>query len=245
VEVKQQAKKKLTGQRKFAGQRNTYNRYSQQDWNTKNKGNRQVGKRKKMIDAQRQMQNKIYTLESKAKYKAYKTISYKVGSNYSSVTEFMNLTLSNLPKFTPGTPEILYRSGKIGEFRYEIDSVMSKNPVKFTSFKEIDDIMFSTHDADIDPNIMNYIEEEQIQGTKIIASDMVLATLMNNSKSYYSWDIAVEKFGDIIILKKREEKVDKEEFVCVDLENVGENSIAPPPAEVESTKSRKLQIVQL
>lgn len=243
VELKQQAKKKITGQKKFAGQKNTYNRYNQQDWNTKNKGNRQVGKRKKMIDGQRQMQNAVYMKEMKAKQKAYKLFSFKVKNGYKSMGEFTGLTLSNLPKFTPGAPEIYRRAGKIGEFRYELDSILSKNPLKFTSFKEINDNMLSTHEANEDANIIDYIIEQEIEGTKIVASDMVLATLMNVSKSYYSWDIVVEKFGDMIFLMKRAEKENDEEFLSVDMENVGENSITPPPAEIDNPKLGKKRFV--
>ena len=236
VEVKQQAKKRITGQKKYAGQKNVFKQNQGQNWMEKNKGNRQTGKRKKMIDGQRQMQNALYKKEMKAKSKAYKDLSYQVNPHWPLLEEIRSLTLSNIPKFTPGTPSIFLRAGKVAEYRHEVDSVLSKTPIKFTSFPEIQPEKFSSQDINLDPHIIEHIEEKQIKGLKIIASDMVLATLMNVSKSCYSWDIKVEKFEDMIFLTKRE-KEEKEEFVSVDYENVGENSITPPPASVEDPKS--------
>lgn len=236
VEVKQQAKKRITGQKKFAGQKHVFKQHPGQNWMEKNKGNRQTGKRKKMIEGQKQMQNTLYKKEMKAKSKAYKELSFQVNPHWPLLEEIRNLTLGNLAKFTPGTPSVFLRSGKVAEYRHEVDSVLSKNPIKFTSFNEIPAEKFSTLDISLDPHIIEHIEAKQIKGLKIIASDMVLATLMNIFKSCYSWDIKVEKFEDMIFFTKRE-KEEKEEFLSVDHENVGENSITPPPASVEDPKS--------
>ena len=241
IEVKQQAKKRITGQKKFQGQKNTYSRYTNQNWMNKNKGNRQTGKRKKMIEGQRLMQNEMYRKEMKAKAKAHKGLSFRVLSHWPLVDEIHNLTLSSLLKFTPGTPEIFLRAGKVAEFKHGIDSVFTKNKIKFTSFPAIDDVKLSTNDINVDENIFNYIEEQKIEGLKIIASDMVLATLMNVKGAFYSWDIVVEKFGDMIFLSKRgEESRGKDEvFQPVDIETAGESSITPPPADTDNPKLGK------
>jgi len=236
VETKQQAKKKITSNKKHIGQRNNYSKYTNQNWMEKNKGNRQTGKKKKMWDRKTQLQNEMYRKEMKAKQKSYKELSFHVNPHWPLVDEIQGLTLSNLPKFIPGTPEIFKRAGQLCEYRHEIDSVLSKNRIKFTSFDTIPEETLSTKEISLDENIINYIDEKELKGLKIIASDVVLATLMNYSRSYYSWDIKVEKYDDMIFLTKRE-KGEKEEFVSVDLETVGENSITPPAASVEDPKS--------
>lgn len=210
----------------------------------KNKGNRQTGKKKKMIEGHREKNQIQWKKEMKARANRYKELSMKVNPNWPLLDEIQSLTLNNLPKFIPGAHEVLFRAGKIGEYRLELDSLQKKNAVKFTSFNEIDDNRFSTHEISMDENMMNYIDESNIKGLKIITTDLVLATLMNFSKSVYSWDIKVEKIEDMIFLSKRE-LGEKEEFNAIDMENVGENSSKPPPATVDDPKSRKLFVCYL
>ncbi len=233
VEVKQQATKRITAQRKFQGQKNTYSRYQNKDWMAKNKGNRQVGKKQKMFDNKRNIQNALYRKEMKAKAKAYKDLACTVDPDWPVVGEIQQHSLHNLPKFKPGESEIYARAGKVAEYRYDIDGCLSTKPLKFTSFKEIPEEKFSTRDISLDETAMDCIDT--CEGTKIIATDMALATLMNINKAYYSWDIKVEKIEDMIFITKRE-KEEKEEFVSIDMELVGENSITPPPAIIEDTK---------
>lgn len=237
TEVKQQATKNITAQRKFAGQKNIYNnRYMNRNWMEKNKGNRQTGKKQKMNENKNNIQNTLYRKEMKAKAKAYKDLSFQVNPNWPLVDEIQEYSFSSLPKFKPGEPEIFRRAGKIAEFRYDVDSLQSTKPLKFTSFKEIPESKLATHEISLDGNVYEGFDEE---GLKIIASDMALATIMNISKAYYSWDLKIEKADDMIFISKRD-KDEKEEFVSVDLELVGENSITPPPAVIDDPKPGKL-----
>eukprot|EP00345_Euplotes_harpa_P006117 CAMPEP_0168330054 /NCGR_PEP_ID=MMETSP0213-20121227/7481_1 /TAXON_ID=151035 /ORGANISM="Euplotes harpa, Strain FSP1.4" /LENGTH=539 /DNA_ID=CAMNT_0008333509 /DNA_START=20 /DNA_END=1639 /DNA_ORIENTATION=- len=231
VEVKQQAKKKITGQRKYVGQRNTYNNMYNQNWMDKNKGNRQTGKKKKDIKKSKQLQQINNKNEMKAKAKRYKDMAVKISENWKQIDEFSSLILNNLPKFIPGANQVIGRGGKIGEYRIDLDSVSNDTKVPFTPFKEIATNRLSTNSIILDEFIADHVEE--IKGTKIIASDMVIATLMNFSKSVYSWDIKVEKFGDLIYLDKRDIEDGNDEYVSVDLESVGENSSKPPQADAE------------
>lgn len=233
VEVKQQATKKITAQKKFQGQKNNYNKFQNKNWMEKNKGNRQTGKKQKMFDNKRNIQNAQYRKEMKAKAKAWKELSVQVDPDWEVVSEIQGYSLNNLPKFKPGEPEIYARAGSVAEYRYDIDGLISSKPLKFTSFKEIPDEKLSTNEISYDDVVAECIDT--CSGTKIIASDMALATLMNISKAYYSWDIKVEKMGDMIFISKRE-KEEKEEFVLADMELVGENSITPPPAVIEDPK---------
>ena len=233
VEVKQQASKKITAQKKFAGQKNTYNKYSNKNWMQKNKGNRQTGKKQKMNIAKNNIQNALYKKEMKAKAKAFKETALTVNPRWPLVETIQPITLSNLPKFKPGTSEVIFRAGKIAEFKYQVDSALSSKPIKFSTFSEIPEERFSTQNIQADPNIAKCVEA--IEGKKIVASDMAIATLMNIPKAYYSWDLKITKTKDVIYIGKRD-KDEKEEFVFLDLEMVGENSITPPPANAEEFK---------
>ncbi|CAI2363188.1 unnamed protein product [Moneuplotes crassus] len=233
VEVKQQATKRITAQKKFQGQKNNYNRYQNKNWMEKNKGNRQTGKKQKMFENKRNIQNTLYRKEMKAKAKALKTLSCPIDSEWTQVGEMQCHSFNGLPKFKPGEPEVYARAGKIAEYRYDIDGLLSARPLKFTSFKDIPENKLSTQDITLDEIAIECIDT--CKGTKIIASDIALATLMNISKAYYSWDLKVEKVDDMIFITKRE-KEEKEDFVWIDLEHVGENSITPPPAAIDDPK---------
>jgi translation initiation factor 3 subunit D len=191
-----------------------------------------MGKRRKAIEGQRAAQNATYKKEMKAKHKAFKELACQVNQKWPLVDEIQPLTLSNQPKFIPGTNEILLRAGKVGEYRHAFDSVLKSSPVKFTAFPSIEEERLSTKDIMLDEKLAEILEEDKSEGIKIVASDMALATLMSNDKAYYSWDLVVAKYGDLIYINKRE-KDEKEDYVMMDLETVGENSITPPPAVIE------------
>jgi hypothetical protein len=237
IELKQQAKKRITSNKKFAGQKNAYNKMHKQNWMSKNKGNTGTGKKKKMIDGQRVMQNAAWRKEMRAKAKAYKKLSINIDGNWPLIDEIQNVKLTNLPKFTPGASKVFCRAGKVGEYRHEVDSLTTKQAIKFSTFQKIDDNKNSTHEVEMDTHIFNEIEKEAIEGLKIIASDRALATLMNLNKAYYSWDIHVEKIDDMLIFYKKEDPAF--EFASIDLETCGENSMTPPPASAEDTKLGK------
>ena len=117
-------------------------------------------------------------------------------------------------------------------------SVTLTNKIKFQTLNKVEEIRKSTNEIQLDEHLYNIIDEHQIKGTVIMASDMVLATLMNFSKSVYSWDIEVHKSENFIFLDKRE-KGDHEDFVSVDLETIAENSTTPPPAQPEDKAKSK------
>ena len=241
VEVKQQAKKNITSQKKYTGQRNN-NARAGQEWNEKNKANRPTGKRTKMNNEKRRKEQKAYNKEYKAKGKSYKELSVKIHENWKQIDEVSYTLINSLPKFSPGAPEIMHRAGKIGEYNLDFDSVNTSNKVKIQTLTKIEEVKKSTNEIELDSHIYEIIDSAGIAGTIIIASDMVLAALMNFSKSVYSWDIEVKKEGDYIYFDKREIS-ENEEFVAIDLESVAENSTTPPPANPEDkAKSKETNI---
>lgn len=62
------------------------------------------------------------------------------------------------------------------------------------------------------------------------ATDAILATLMCCTRSNYSWDIVIDKFGDKLFFDKR----DNTEF---DLLTVNETSVEPPQDDGNSLNS--------
>ena len=127
------------------------------------------------------------------------------------------------------------------EYNLDIDSVNSSSKIKFTTLPIVDEIQKSTNEIQLDEHIYNIIDDNGLKGTIIIASDMVLATLMNFSKSVYSWDIEVKKEGNFIFIDKRE-KQETEEFVSVELETIAENSTTPPPSNAEDKAKSNYRI---
>ena len=161
----------------------------------------------------------LYKIEKAAQYRKYKELSFKPNQDWPIITDFSKYYLDSLPKFSPGKPETVLRAGTIGHYRLDIDLIQSKNPIKFRSFDKIDQKRLSAQKIEKDPNIAKLITENGLKDTIIVASDAVLATIMTYSKSIYSWDIVVEKQGNMIYFERR----DDEQLTSIDYENVGEN----------------------
>ena len=76
-----------------------------------------------MNDEKRKKEQKAYVQEYKAKGKAFRELSVKIHDSWKQIEEVSYTLINSLPKFSPGVPEIMHRSGSIGEYNLNVDSV--------------------------------------------------------------------------------------------------------------------------
>ncbi|XP_037070748.1 LOW QUALITY PROTEIN: eukaryotic translation initiation factor 3 subunit D-like [Pollicipes pollicipes] len=134
--------------------------------------------------------------------------------------DFPRLQKLSLPSV--GEPVDLYKCGAVKYYNRLVDRINVKRP---EVLERIDRIHHKVTTTD-DPIIRKLAKS----GGNVFATDEILATLMCCTRSNYSWDIVVQKIGNLIFFDKRDES----EF---DLVTVSETSRDPPNDEGPSINS--------
>lgn len=210
-------------------QTNLY-RFTNSQWQGK-KQNSKYNKSRQVLNKKNQ---DAYKKESAARNRRYKELSFKPDQDWPQIEELTKYTIENFPKFAPGAPTVVKRAGRVGHYKLNIDSVMSKNPLKFTSFENVDIKRLSSIGISKDKHILSIPEENKINGTIIYATDSVLSSIMTFGKSVYSFDFIVRKSGSNIFFDRRESG----KLSSLDFENVGENCSQPPPVTCEDPNKK-------
>ncbi|XP_055903568.1 eukaryotic translation initiation factor 3 subunit D-1 [Eupeodes corollae] len=134
--------------------------------------------------------------------------------------DFPRLIKLSLPNIKEG--EDIVTCGTLEYYDKSYDRVNVKNE---RPLQKIDRIVHTVTTTD-DPIIRRLSKTVG----NVFATDAILATIMCCTRSNYSWDIVVEKFGDKIFMDKR----DNTEF---DLLTVNETSVEPPTDDDASPNS--------
>lgn len=148
--------------------------------------------------------------------------SVTVRSDWSTIEEmdFPRIMKLSLPNIKEG--EDIATGGTLEYYDKIYDRVDVKNE---RPLQKVDRIVHTVTTTD-DPVIRRLSKTIG----NVFATDAILATIMCCSRSNYSWDIVIEKFGDKIFLDKR----DNTEF---DLLTVNETSVEPPTDDENSLNS--------
>lgn len=148
--------------------------------------------------------------------------SVTVRSDWSTIEEmdFPRIMKLSLPNIKEG--EDIVTCGTLEYYDKIYDRVDVKNE---KPLQKVDRIVHTVTTTD-DPVIRRLSKTVG----NVFATDAILATIMCCSRSNYSWDIVIEKFGDKIFLDKR----DNTEF---DLLTVNETSVEPPTDDENSVNS--------
>ncbi|XP_053970156.1 eukaryotic translation initiation factor 3 subunit D-1 [Anastrepha obliqua] len=148
--------------------------------------------------------------------------SVAVRSDWTSIEEmdFPRLTKLSLPNIKEGEDIITCGTLEYYDKIYDRINVKNEKPLQ-----KIDRIVHTVTTTD-DPVIRRLSKTVG----NVFATDAILATIMCSTRSNYSWDIVIEKFGDKIFMDKR----DNTEF---DLLTVNETSVEPPTDDDSSPNS--------
>ena len=142
----------------------------------------------------------------------------------------------------------MFKAGKVAKFNSQFDKVTSwQIPILDEVKPEWMDSM-SVRDDDLMYEMFEEGEGEDDDDdtrTFVMASDNVISTIMGMEKSYYSWDIIVEKEENIITLDIRTETDvpdpdEVEKHNMLNLQFTGETSIKePPPGKLDEYDREK------
>ena len=148
--------------------------------------------------------------------------SVAVRADWVSIEEmdFPRLVKLSLPNIKDG--EDILTCGTLEYYDKNYDRINVKNE---KPLQKIDRIVHTVTTTD-DPVIRRLSKTIG----NVFATDAILATIMCSTRSNYSWDIVIEKFGDKIFMDKR----DNTEF---DLLTVNETSVEPPTDDDSSPNS--------
>ncbi|CAH1115902.1 unnamed protein product [Phaedon cochleariae] len=148
--------------------------------------------------------------------------SVTVKPDWSTIEEmdFPRLGKLSLPGIKDG--EDIKCCGELEYYDKTYDRVNVKNEKPLQSVNRI----FHTVTTTDDPVIRKLSKTEG----NVYATDTILATIMCSTRSFYSWDIVIEKIGDKLFFDKR----DNTEF---DLLTVNETAMEPPQDDGNSLNS--------
>jgi len=119
-----------------------------------------------------------------------------VKQEWELVTEFTKQTFDRVPYLKPVLISTEKECGEIMMYDTSLDKASAKKPKTIPAFKgkTFEESLF-------DDNVMvDLIENDKAD---IFTTDVVISVLMCATKSNYSWDIEIKKFGDKIFIDKR------------------------------------------
>ena len=145
------------------------------------------------------------------------------------ITEFTKQTFDRVPTLKPVLMGTVRECGEIHLFDNSWDKATPKKPKALKVFegKTFEESLFD------DPIMVELIEQDKAD---IFTTDVIASALMCATKSNWSWDIEIKKFGDKIFIDKRsndedEEVINKENLNILDFETVNESALENQPMD--------------
>ena len=156
--------------------------------------------------------------------------SIDVKPEWELVQEFTKQTLDRVPAVTPVFMGTKKECGDINLFDRAWDRASAKKPKALKVFegKTFEESLFD------DPIMVDLIEKEVAD---IYTTDVIAAAIMCSTKSNYSWDIEVKKFGSQIFIDKRQEDDEddkQQQRNILDYDTVCETSLDHQPSDDQS-----------
>jgi len=148
--------------------------------------------------------------------KVDRVASLSVGADWEMVEEF---ALSELLKLQANPPkaEDLVWAGHLDHYDDAYDKVTTRTA---STLKRVDNRIFYSVTTAEDP----VLERLAVEGVgEVFATDVILAHIMTAPRSVYSWDLVIQKTGNIIYIDKRDNSV-------FDYLTVSETAHDPPQA---------------
>lgn len=177
---------------------------------------RQLRKWQKQFGKQQEQQKKVQIKNRNA--------SVQVRDTWAVVEEMDFPRLSKLSFPTIGEPVDLMKCGSLEFYDRTYDRVTTKNEKRLQRISRIFHKVTTTDDP-----IIRQLAKTQ---GNVFATDAILSVLMCCTRSVYSWDIVVQKFGKKLFFDKR----DDSDF---DLLTVSETATEPPQEEGANLNSPK------
>ncbi len=148
--------------------------------------------------------------------------SVSIGPSWEIIEEFDLTQLLKLAANTPQVEDLLW-AGSANKYDETIDKVTARNP---KTVRRCEDKVFHYVTTSDDPVLQGYAVDNK---ANVFITDGILAHLMASPRSVYSWDIVVQKIGDMVFFDKRHDS-------NLDLLTVNETSLDAPvnPDELEA-----------
>lgn len=146
--------------------------------------------------------------------------SIDVKPEWELVGEFTKQSFDRLPTLKPVSLPNVKECGEISAYDIAWDRASAKKPKAFKQFngKSFEESLF-------DDEVMVELMENNV--ADIFTTDVIAAALMCATKSNYSWDIEIKKYGDKIFMDKRQD--DDIENNILNFHTVGETAVEHQP----------------
>lgn len=158
--------------------------------------------------------------------------SIDIKQEWKLIIEFNKQTFDRILNLTPVFVGVEKDCGEIYSYDSTWDKSSSKKPKTLPTF---DGSTFEVGLFD-DPVMVDLIEKN---AADIFTTDVIAAALMCSTKSNYSFDVEIKKFGSKIFIDKRFEEDDEEHNMkaqdnILDYDTVCETSLAYQPVDEET-----------
>lgn len=154
----------------------------------------------------------------------------------SSWTALSSFNLPDLAKMndlpTPSAPTDLRMCGDAFFYNNQFDRVAPRAPIALKDFQHK---TFYSELASEDVNLREFAKKAPADQISIVATDIVLATLMAAPRSVMPWDIVIHRIGNLYFLDRREEST-------LELWTVNETANEPPPEDNKEEKTPEQRI---
>jgi translation initiation factor 3 subunit D len=149
--------------------------------------------------------------------------SLDVQPKWELISEITKQTFDRVPNLRPVALPNLKECGEISAFDGNWDRVSAKKPKALKPFngKNFEESLFE------DDVMVELIEND---AADVFTTDVIAAALMCASKSNYSWDIEIKKYGNKIFIDKRQDEESADNNI-LNFYTVGETAIDGQPQD--------------